>query len=385
MKRTRSRIIITGPIVKYPWGGLTQYWLGWLVGLKQLGHEVFYAEDAEWECACYDIPRRIMTSDPSYGIERLRAELSRYQLEDNLCFVGHDRHIHGMPQQRFQEMIRTADVFIDLEYDTLKEFRAGIPLTIYVDGEPGWNQLGMQKLLDQGGTLPAYHLHFTLGMNIGTPRSNAPTLGIDWKPMMCPVLPDLPVAAPPKPGTAFSTVMQWKANPELQYHGKTFGMKDREFHKFLSLPEAVKRPMEIAVSGRGVPRDTLASHGWILKDGDDVSTTVENYHRFIQSSRGEFSVVKNAGVETNCGLFMERSGYYMLSKRPVVLQDNGWSQHLPTGRGLFAVRTVEEAAESIRMIDLDYELHSQCAYEIAQEYLNAPKVLRGMLHTAGLG
>jgi hypothetical protein len=95
-------------------------------------------------------------------------------------------------------------------------------------------------------------------------------------------------------------------------------------------------------------------------------------------------VVKNAGVETNCGLFMERSGYYMLSKRPVVLQDNGWSHHLPTGRGLFAVRTLEEAAESIRMIDLDYTLHSQCAYEIAQEYLSATKVLRGMLNTAGL-
>ena len=384
MKGSKCRIIVSGAIVKYPWGGLTQYWLGWLVGLKQLGHEVFYAEDAEWECACYDIPQRTMTSDPAYGIGRLRAELSRYQLEDHVCFVGHDRHIHGMSEAQFQEMIRTADVFIDLEYDTLKDYRAQIPLTIYVDGEPGWNQLGMQKLLDQGGKLPAYHLHFTLGMNIGTPRSDAPTLGIDWKPMMCPVLAEAPADCQPGNGTAFSTVMKWKANPDLQYQGKTFGMKDREFQKFIALPKAVKRPMEIAVSGRGVPRDLLAAHGWIVKDGDAVSTTVDHYHRYIQSSRGEFSVVKNAGVQTNCGLFMERSGYYMLSKRPVVLQDNGWSQHLPTGRGLFAVRTMEEAAESIRMIDLDYKVHSQCACEIAHEYLSATKVLSGMLHTADI-
>ena len=61
-----KRIIISGSIIKYPWGGLIQYWLAWLVGLKKLGHDVYYVEDVEWEYACYNVKSRIMTNDPNY-------------------------------------------------------------------------------------------------------------------------------------------------------------------------------------------------------------------------------------------------------------------------------------------------------------------------------
>jgi hypothetical protein len=43
----------------------------------------------------------------------------------------------------------------------------------------------------------------------------------------------------------------------------------------------------------------------------------------------------------------------------------GFSEHLPYGRGLFAVRTVEEAAAAIEEIERDYMAHATAAREVA--------------------
>jgi len=75
---------------------------------------------------------------------------------------------------------------------------------------------------------------------------------------------------------------------------------------------------------------------------------------------------------------------YLVSGRPVVLQETGFSDHLPTGRGLFAVRTVDEAAAAIDEIDRDYERQSMWARELAVEYLDARKILAQFLDGLGI-
>ena len=49
----------------------------------------------------------------------------------------------------------------------------------------------MAKQEALGETLPAYDYYFTVGQNIGTPRSTAPTAGRAWRTMLCPVAMDL--------------------------------------------------------------------------------------------------------------------------------------------------------------------------------------------------
>jgi hypothetical protein len=170
--------------------------------------------------------------------------------------------------------------------------------------------------------------------------------------------------------------MKWKSNPTINYQGKSYGMKDIEFQKFIKLPKLVNQKMEIAVSGSGVPKDLLKDNGWIVKNGDDISNSVKNYRKYISNSKAEFSVAKNAHVQTNSGVFLERSGYYLFSEKPVVLQDTGWSDYLPTGRGLFAVQNMDDAVEAINIVNKDYQNHCKWACEIAHEYLDAQKVLR---------
>ena len=100
--------------------------------------------------------------------------------------------------------------------------------------------------------------------------------------------------------------------------------------------------------------------------------------------RGEFSVCKNVFVATRSGWFSDRSAAYMASGRPVVVQETGFSRHLPCGEGLFAVETVDEAAAALDEVAANYPRHSRAAREIAQEHLAAAKVLKRFLDELGV-
>ena len=121
-----------------------------------------------------------------------------------------------------------------------------------------------------------------------------------------------------------------------------------------------------------------------MQDAHQVTLSFDLFRDYICESRGEFSVCKNAYVATLSGWFGDRGGAYLASGRPVVQQETGFSEHLPCGRGLFAVRTVDEAAAAIEEINSDYDRQSQSAREIAMEYLEAGKVLERLLDQVGV-
>lgn len=89
-------------------------------------------------------------------------------------------------------------------------------------------------------------------------------------------------------------------------------------------------------------------------------------------------------VALNTGWFSDRSAAYLASGRPVVLQDTGFSQHLPCGEGLFAVRTVEEAAAALEAIARDPARHGRAARRLAEEHFEATHVLGRFLRELGL-
>jgi hypothetical protein len=67
----------------------------------------------------------------------------------------------------------------------------------------------------------------------------------------------------------------------------------------------------------------------------------------------------------------------------VVTQETGFSSSLPTGRGLFAFSTVEEAAIAVDAIVSDYERHRAAARAIAAEYFDHAVVLPALLKECG--
>jgi hypothetical protein len=62
-----------------------------------------------------------------------------------------------------------------------------------------------------------------------------------------------------------------------------------------------------------------------------------------------------------------------------VLQDTGFSDWLPVGRGVLAFSSVEEAAERLAAVEADYDGHCAAAREIAEETFSYGVVLPRLL------
>jgi hypothetical protein len=68
----------------------------------------------------------------------------------------------------------------------------------------------------------------------------------------------------------------------------------------------------------------------------------------------------------------------------VVTQETGFSELIPSGRGLLAFATPEEAVEAVRSVAADWPAHAAAARAVAEEHFAAERVLGAMLTAAGL-
>lgn len=359
--------------------------LQWLLGFRRLGHDVYFVEKCSWPNACYDPPTGQMTDDCSHGVAVLDRLLREFDLAERWSVADIDAHYYGLSRESISARFRSADVFVDLglAHDEWSEEAAAAGVRVIVDSDPGFTQIGWEECLAEGVALPSYDFHYSVGRNVGTPASTAPTAGLTWRGIFNPVNVDLFPMRPVPRAAPFTTIMSWQGKATT-FNGVAYGAKDLEFAKFFELPRRTATPLEIAVGGSSVPLNRLCAAGWRIRDAIEVTGSFDDFRRYIAGSRGEFSVAKHAYVATNSGWFSDRGAAYLASGRPVVMQDTGFSMHLPCGEGLFAVRTVDEAAAAFDEIDHDWERHSRAAREIARQFLDAPKVLAHFLDEIGV-
>jgi glycosyltransferase involved in cell wall biosynthesis len=175
--------------------------------------------------------------------------------------------------------------------------------------------------------------------------------------------------------------MSWSAYGSVEYRGVNYGQKNIELLKYLDLPRRAGNVFEIALGGVDAPAQPLRDSGWIISEALAATLTVEAYLDYIGHSRGEFSVAKEAYVKTRCGWFSDRTVAYLASGKPAIVQDTGFRDVLPCGKGLFAFQTTDDVANAVEEIGKDYERHCRAARQMAQEYFDSDKVLRAMLQT----
>lgn len=378
-----ARVVFGSYMMRYPLGGMLSCMLQFLVGFKRLGHDVHLVEKAHYPNACYDPSTQTVGDDPRAGIAIVSELLARFGLGDKWCFADVTGTYYGHSRERVEELFRTADFFVDYgAHGSWMEEAQLSRVKILIDGEPGYTQMKMLNAAQR----PAhrYDHYFSIGRNIGSPRSSAPSAGIVWRPTFHPVVLDLFKTETSGAGGPWTTVMNWQSHAPLVFEGRSYGQKDVEFERFLSLPQRVNQQLEIAVSGQ-VPRERLQAAGWRIRSAAAVTRSFDSFRDYLWSSAGEFSVAKNVFVATQNGWFSDRSGAYLASARPVVVQDTGIDGHLPTGRGLIAVRDIDDAATALRGMADDYAMHSASALEIAREYLDHRVVLNDLLEKSTAG
>ena len=383
-----AKVIFGSHMFRYPLGGMQSWSLQYMMGLKELGHDVYFVEKYGYENSCYDPVKEVMSNDCTYGVQTTSAFLEKYGLKDHWCFLAHGDVYHGMSKQKVSEIFSEADIYIDMgSYGTWADESANVPMRILIEGEPGYTQIKMIQKKKEGNPLPEYHRYFTNGFNVGDAGNETPTAGVQWGHLFHPVNTTLfPVATSAK-GSPFTSIMNWRSQMPVKYNGKTYGQKDIEFLKFLDLPGQSPAPLEIALGGgagrKDVPYDMIREKGWTIRNSRKVTIDFDSYRDYLCYSRGEFRVCKNVFVKLRTGWFSDVSAAYLASGRPVVAQDTGFSEHLPTGKGLFAVKDAEEAVEALKEIECDYEKHSNAAREIAEEHLEAKKVMKEFMNKLG--
>jgi hypothetical protein len=370
------KIVFAGIIARYPFGGVTWCSLMYLLGLRALGHEVLYIEDTG-ECI-YDPEQNTRSLDPSYGTRYIHDVLAPFGLGDRWSFVNYDGTHYGISRDAVHAYCADADLFINLSGGSWfwRDEYARIPRRVFVDSDPVFTQLAIAK----GDAwyvefFRGFDRLFTFGANIGTPASDVPTAEFTWHKTWQPIVTDLWRTDVPPARDRFTTVMTWKTESFSDVDGN----KDREFVRFLDLPGRTRHQFELAING---PQQLLRQHGWETVDAMSVSRSLWDYRDFIQRSKGEFGVAKHAYVSRRSGWFSDRTACYLAAGRPALVQDTGWTAHVPTGTGVIGFSTPEEAIDGLDRIDSDYPRHARRAAEIAHECFDASRVLPRLLETA---
>ena len=384
------KAIVTGMIASYPVGGVLWDYGQYALGLERLGFEVWYLEDTGWQV--YDPTRGEYGEDCDYSVEFLGRSLAALSptLGKRWHFRNMDGRTFGVDAKIFADVLAEADLFLNVSGGTLlRDEYLGCRRKVLIDSDPGWNHFRNYPRWDanpgwQGTHGYRAHDHFfTYAERIGRPDCVLPTLGLPWQPTRPPVVLDC--WQPRPPGEKWTTVMTWKNFQEtIEYQGVRYGTKEMEFGKVAAAPTRTQAKFEVATGGAAVPRDEWRALGWSVIEAAGVSANAEDYRRYIEESRGEFSVAKNVYAATRSGWFSCRTVCYLAAGRPAVVQDTGFSEFIPTGRGLFAFSNLEEAVRGIEAVEADYPAHQKAARDLAATHFDSNVVLGDLLKRIGL-
>lgn len=369
-----------------PFAGVAWQVIQYLEGMRRLGHDVFYLEDTQrWP---YDPLGETMCNDARPAIDYLGRLMSRCGLEHAWAYrdiAGGE--LYGATERALAEVLRSANVLINLSGVTvLREEHLRVPTRVYLETDPVLPQIevaqGRQFTID----LIAAHTHkLTYGQNFGAPDCGVPIARFDYLPTRPPVILDWWTghnSSVPAGPAAFTTVGNWRqTSKDIVWNGrKLTWSKDVEFSRFLPLARRVNTAVELALAIDDQAAVARLRHaGWRVRSARPLSKDMDAYRHYICSSAGEFSVAKEQNVVLRSGWFSDRTASYLAAGLPAIVQDTGFDCALPTGEGLFAFATLEQAQAAFEAVESDHSRHRRAAREIAEEYLRAEIVIRALL------
>lgn len=394
---SKLRIIVGGMVGQYPLGGVAWDYFHYVLALAEMGHDVYYYEDTgAWPL---DPVKGHPSDDGQYPIGFMTRFFQTHapHLSDRWHYVLIQQSHHGMSKAAFDEVARTADIFLNVSA------ACKIPdelnpkcITVFMDTDPGYNQIVLHTQPSWAKTAASwlhdlkhrYQRHLTYAENIWADDCLVPRLDVNWLPTR-PVVTMNPWQnyakdTPPK-GSAFTTVMSWNYYSELILNGVRYDAKAPEFERFMQLPKKTDAPLQVAISGHMAPMKELLAAGWTILDAPALTITAESYIDFIRNSFGEWSIAKNVYAATKSGWFSCRSACYLAAGRPCVVQDTAWSRYVPSGAGVWAFTTMDECTAALETVMRDPAKARAQAFEIAREYLAPDKVLPPMLESIETG
>jgi hypothetical protein len=353
----RLKVLVAGMVAGDPGqGGASWAVLQYVLGLVHLGHEATLVERVH--------------HPSSETTNYFHAVVTRFGLDGELLSAP--------------ASLKDFDIVLNISGMLEPDSIAAIPVRVYLDLDPAFNQLWHQQGIDRRFD---GHSHFvTVGQAIGGDRCDVPTHGLEWIGTLPPVVLDEWPRANNVDTDALTTVANFRGYGSIERDSVHYGQKVHSLRELVDLPRRAHDRFVLAMKvhpGESEDLAALVANGWELADPDVVAATPDVYRRFVQGSRAEIGIAKSGYVVSRCGWFSDRSACYLASGRPVVAQETGFSLFVPIGEGLFAFDDVDGALAAVEALRTDYARHSRAARQLAEGYLDSDRVLARLLERVG--
>lgn len=276
-----------------------------------------------------------------------------------------------------------ADLLLNFHYaldpTLLRRFRR----SALVDIDPGLLQFWMNTGQLQ---VEAHDVYFTTGETVGTSGALFSDCGLRWVHIRPPVCLDLWPYVHNRDSEAFTTVSNWQGSDWIREGDVLWENTKRvSFLQFMELPSRTPQILELALyltDQDAEARRDLERHGWRIRLSREVAGSPQHYQTYVQTSRGEFSCAKPSCMKFQNAWISDRSLCYLASGKPVVVQDTGPSNFLPSGEGIFRFSTIEQAIDALATINRDYERHCRAARALAETCFDGKQIVQRMLESA---
>ena len=375
-----------------PIAGVIWQHVHYVVGLQQLGHDVFYIEDSAR--LPYNPETFEVNDEFDYAAKVLDRLAGEFDFKNRWAFCARylkNNPTAGLPLKIIRRLYRDADAILNIcgtqefNEDLLKSDRI-----IYVESDPGVEQIkidqGVKPTIDY---LSRHHALFTFGENVGTKKFPVPGHGFKWHATRQPIVTDLwKTNRRLKRAAVFTSIANWSTSglKDITWRGRKYlWSKSREFLRFVAAPKRAGETFELATNIQDArAREKFERNGWRLVSPLQMSIDYWHYRDYIQQSKGEFTAAKDQYVRLNTGWFSDRSACYLAAGRPVITQETGFTKNYGGEAGLLAFRSLGEIADAVKKINADYSKQSGAARQIAREIFEAEKVLKSLLDRAGI-
>jgi hypothetical protein len=286
----------------------------------------------------------------------------------------------GLDAEDLLRVLRSCDLFVNLAGVVRSPMLLEQPLRrAYVDLDPMFTQVWAVQGFHAG--IDAHEVCFTVGLNVGRPGCEVPTLGREWLPTVPPVELSRWPHRPRIRGAPWTTVGHWRSYGPVEWRGRNFGQKAHAFRALRNLPRLTGARLAPALDihpGDGADREMLLDHGWRVSDASRLRT-MRAYERFVEESAGEIAIAKHGYVAARTGWVSDRSVCYLATGRPVVALDTGLADHLPVGEGFLVAGDADGLADALDRVAADPERHEFAARKLAVEHFAADRVCADLL------
>ena len=357
-------------------GGIFWVYLNWVLGLKANRCQVVWLE-------------LVKPHEPLHKLEHkinaLRNRLEAYGLADSLAICSSDNN--PLYDEITEHVIHVeascdADLLINMAYGVPSSVVNRFRRSAFIDIDPGLTQIWMSR---REINIATHDVYFTIGETVGTPDAKFPDCGLKWQYSAPCVSLDHwhPYTAPEN--APFTTVSNWYMDDWVEEDGGGYANDKRSgFFPYLDIPKQTIQPLELALHLAGLEeeRKELQKLGWRVREAYEIASTPDDYQRYIQESRGEFSCVKPSCIRLENAWISDRTLCYLASGKPAVVQHTGHSRFLPDSAGLFRFHNLREAVLCLEKSAADYEQQCKIARTLAEEYFDAKKVVKQVLEKA---